>query len=98
MVTNYSGWRASIRRVTAAYTVVSTDCIIFADATTATFQVTLPAAVDNTVLFIKKTTEANIVQIIADGSETIDGDNTLDIIGQNDCVMIAAEGGKWGIV
>ena len=98
MVTNYSGQKWSVVAKTGNYTALTTDFLILCDATTADFQVTLPAAVDGICYMIKKTTAPNTVQVIANGVETIDGSITVDIVSQYDCMMIVAEDGDWYIV
>ncbi len=85
---------------TAAYTALTTDDVIRADATTADFAVTLYTAVGNSgrQLVIKKTTAANKVTVTANGAETIDGSATFVLYFAYDEVTLVSDGAGWIVV
>ena len=92
---------ASITTKTSAYTAVATDHTILGDATTASFQVTLPTAVGATGLMyvIKKIdSSANTVTVGTTLSQTIDGQSTRVLSLQYDGVKVQSNGANWFII
>ena len=86
---------------TGAYTVVLADrnSVILADATSAAFTVTLPAAATagaGFIVTVKKTdASANAVTIDANASETIDGATTFALTSRYDTAQIVCDGTAW---
>ncbi len=82
---------------TSAYT-ASTEQVIFVDATSAAVTITLPAVASSKdrFYFIKKIdSSANAVTIDGAGSETIDGQTTIDITTQNGTLLVISIGTVW---
>jgi len=89
-----------VRSVSTTYTALPTDGVILADATSAAFTVTLPAAanVTNQMYVVKKVDASNTVTVDADGSETIDGATTHSLSSQYDSVHVVSDGSNWHII
>jgi len=86
---------------TTAYTVTASDSIIYADATSAGFIVTLPTAVGITgrQYTIKKIdSTANAVTVDPTGAETIDGAATYSLGTQWKYLTVVSNGANWGII
>ncbi len=69
---------------TTNYTVLVTDNIVLMDSTSGNLIVTLPTAASfgsNKVLRIKKIVNSNKIDINPNGSETIDGDTSVTLLG-----------------
>jgi len=81
---------------TSAYTTTLTDDVILCNGT---FTVTLYTAVGNggRTLTIKNT-GTGVITIDGSGSETIDGDTTLDLGVQYTSVTIVSDGTNWSII
>ena len=95
--------RLKTREVAAAYTVTAkNDHTLLANATSAAFTISLPAAGTNLatkVLYIQKTdSTANAVTIDASGSETIDGNLTYVLSSQYQGVYLQAGFSGWRII
>lgn len=91
----------TISTKTSAYTLTGTDELILADATSAAFTLTLPAAsgISGRVFIIKKIdSTANKVTIDGNGAETIDGSATVDIVMQYQSFIIVSNGTNWVII
>lgn len=89
----------AVDTVTGTVTLISTQEVILADATTAAFTITLPASSEGLMYWIKKIdSSANAVTIDGDGSETIDGDTTKILSSQYDAVQLLADGTEWWIL
>lgn len=85
----------------ASYTVLSTDELILADASSNAITVTLPSAGSNTgrEIWIKKTdTSTNTVTVDGSGSETIDGATTYVLSSQHQSIGIISDGVNWRIL
>ena len=83
---------------TGAYTLLASDQNVLGDATSGAFTLTLPAAASNSgqVYYITKIdSSTNVVTIDANGSETIDGELTLELGGQYNSVQIISDGSNW---
>ena len=89
---------------TTAYIVALTDRgrTIRADATSASFTITLPAAAtagDGFEVMVVKTTAANTVTIDANGAETIDAPGgtraSVNLVSQFDRIKLVCDGTKW---
>ena len=67
---------------------------------TSTVVVAVPPASLNLgrIINIKKIGSSQIVQIVGDGGETIDGSGTIDIVGQYNNVTIQSDGTAWFII
>lgn len=90
---------------TAAYTLTSTDAVILANATSASFAVTLPTAVGTggTEYVVKAiTTNANIVTVETTSAQTIDGKATVEltttVAGGYSSLTVVSDGANWRIV
>lgn len=92
----------TIEDATASVTLASASNYVFADASSADIVVNLPAAAtakSGRLYNIKKTdSSANKVTVDGDGSETIDGDTTFEILQQDESVTIVCDGSNWYIV
>jgi hypothetical protein len=86
--------------VTSTYTLSLNDALVFADATSGSFSITLKPAreCEQKRVTIKKTTAANTVTIDPDGSETIDGAATYALSAQYASVELVSYNGSWWIV
>lgn len=87
--------------VIAAYTVTFDDQIIFADATTGPFTITLPTAathVGRTFTIKRINTNTNLVTITAFGSEKIDGGSTYILSNPKESVEVISDGSNWQIL
>jgi len=86
---------------TDSYTATSSDCIILVDASGGDVTITLPAAEDstNSGYIIKKIdTSGGKVTIDADESETIDGEESIDLTLQYQFVSIVCDGTEWFVI
>lgn len=92
---------------TGAYTIITTDHTIFADATGGAFTITLPTAASSydavnscgDFYIIKRiNTGANVVTVQANGVELIDGANTAPIISQYASITVQSNGTQWFIL
>jgi len=85
---------------TTTYTVADGDDIIYADATSGSFTINLPAAASNSgkTVTIVKTTSANTVTIDASGSENINGATTLALTTQYSGKTLHCDGTQWFVV
>lgn len=88
--------------VNAAYAVGANDQVLLADATTASFAITMP---DVTTLsegrkyLIKKTDNSpNFITINPFGAQTFDTLSSITLAAQNDMVLLMSGGGGWFIV
>lgn len=91
----------ALRTETGTYTVVSTDQVILADASSAAFTVTLPAAAANSGRWfrVKKIdSSGNAVTVDGNGSETIDGDLNKIISAQYSAMLVVSDGSNWHIL
>jgi hypothetical protein len=86
--------------VTSTYTLSLNDALVFADATSGSFSITLKPAreCEQKRVTIKKTTAANTVTIDPNGSETIDGAATYALSAQYASVELVSYNGNWWIV
>lgn len=91
------GWSPTPIAKSTAYTAVANDFIL-ADATGASFNVTLPAAASNTnkVISMKKV-DASIhtVSFIRAGADTIDGATSVNLLTQYEQVNVVSDGTNW---
>jgi len=93
--------KRTVTSKTAAYTVTTADQINLGDATSAAFTYTLPTAVGNSgleLVFKKTDSSSNAITVDGDGSETIDGEITIDLEFQNDFIKIISDGTNWQII
>jgi hypothetical protein len=88
----------AVTSVTTTYTALSTDEVISASASGASFTITLPTAVGTTgrQYTIKKTdSTSNTVTIDGNSAETIDGATTYVLNEKNQAVRIVSNGSNW---
>ena len=79
---------------TATYTATSSDHTI--DCTDNTFTVTLPTAVGITGrVYVVKNSGTGTITVDGDGSETIDGNTSIDIVTQYDSRRLQSNGVNW---
>lgn len=93
-------WKKVLSK-TAAYTMVLGDFTILADATTAAFTVTLPAASNiGELVHIKKTdSSANAVTISRAGADTIEGATTVSLANQYNSRTLVSNGtATWYVI
>lgn len=91
----------SVATKTTAYTLTSSDDVILADASSAAFTLTLPAAASNSgkVFRIDKVDSSdNVVTIDANASETINGNLTRILARQRDNLNIVSDGSNWHVL
>lgn len=90
-----------VRTVTADVTLAAddqTDCTVLADATTAPFTVTLPAAAaaaGRRYVVKKIDASANAVTVAADGADLLDGASTVALPAQWDAITFQSDGTHW---
>lgn len=86
---------------TTTYTVMVSDAgkLITADATAGAFTITLPPAATAgdgfEVSVIKVDSSSNAVTVDGDGSETINGNTSLDLAVQFDATLLRSDGTSW---
>jgi hypothetical protein len=80
---------------TAAYTAVTTDNLLLADATTAAFTITLPAVAAGQLLTVKKIDSTANAVTISPASGTIDGAATDSIAIQWQARTYVSDGTNW---
>ena len=82
------------------YSVIDQDGMIAADTTSGNITVNLQPAADaeGKRLIIKKTAAANVVTIVPDGSETIDGQANYKLLGNYDYITIISDGANWQVI
>lgn len=91
----------SVSTKTGTYTILLTDFAILCDATSAGFTVNLPTALSAAgyIFVIKKIdSTGNVIVVDADGSETIDGQNTQTLDAAQEAMTIQSNGTAWYII
>lgn len=87
---------------TSNYTITGTDVVIFANATSASVTITLPTASANAGyrFYIKRidSNTSNAVSIARSGSDTIDGQTSINVAAQYDCYTVVSNGTLWYII
>lgn len=103
---NGTAWTAiggstnTVTTVATTFTAASAN-IILANATSAAFTITLPAAASSTNLeyTIKKTdSSVNAVTVKGNASETIDGSNTQILSSQYQSITVVCDGTSWWVI
>jgi len=97
----YTGIKFVSTEKTSNYTVTDSDLIIYVDATSSPATITLPAVADSGghVFYIKKIDGSNnAVTIDADGTETIDGEQSIEMNLQYQYIMVHCDGDEWFIL
>jgi hypothetical protein len=92
---------ASLATKTSAYTLITTDSVIVADATAGAFTVTLPSAagIAGRQYTIKRTNGGgNNVTVGSMGGQTIDGASTKILGAQFSYLTVLSDGSAWQIV
>lgn len=92
---------AALATKTTTYTLVPTDSVILADATSGSFTLTLPTAVGaaGQQFTIKKIdTGTNTVTVATTSSQTIDGPTTRVLRTPNLLITVASDGTNWQIL
>ena len=91
----------AVTSITSSYT-ANNENVIAVDATSGAVTVTLEAAssVIGKMVYVKKVdVSVNAVTIVPTGSDTIDGDTSIDITSQWTCLtFVAAAAGVWYII
>jgi len=83
-----------------AYTVVSSDDVVLGNATAAAFTLTLPTAVGitgKTYTFIKVDSNATIVTVDGNGTETIKGQTNYKLASQFESAKMISDGSNWQV-
>lgn len=82
---------------TADYNITAEDYYLFADSSGGSFSFYLPPAADvpSVVFIIKKIVSSNLVTIIPDGAETIEGNSSAVLSVQYDYISIMSDGTNW---
>lgn len=95
--TAFIGIRHATSAVTTAYTATPVDSVILADATGGAFSVTLPpaAGISGKIYTVKRVNAGPVVNIAADGSETIDGDTIVVLNTKGTSVDVISDGTSW---
>jgi hypothetical protein len=90
---------AAISTKTTTYSTTTSDYTILADASSASFTITILNAVGNSgrIFVIKKINSANIVTVATSGG-TIDGDSTVSMSDLNDSITVQSDGTNWYII
>jgi len=86
---------------TSNYTITGTDVVVFADATSGNVTITLPTASANAgYRFYVKRIDAsgNSVSIARSGSDTIDGQTSVNVVAQYDSYTVVSNGSLWYII
>ena len=86
---------------TENYTIQLTDVIITVNAISTKITISLPTAssAENKLFYIKKIDSSdNSVFVDANGSETIDDCEKIEMTGQYDCITVVSDGTEWWIV
>lgn len=100
----FNGFRTAIATKTATYTVTVNDHTLLGDATSASFDMDLPAAATCTgQIFVFKKTDAsgNTVNIDPNGSEVIEGGSagsSYNLTLQYEAVTLQSDGTKWHVI
>lgn len=88
-----------VTKTTTATLMTTGEEIVLADASGGSFTITLPTAVGNSGLVYRIVkiagNELQIVTIDGDGSETIDGNATQQLISTTDSIIIVSNGTAW---
>lgn len=79
---------------------MSPDTCYIADSSGGNLQLTVPAAADNkgSLIYVKKTTEDNVVTLVTNTSETFDGDSLFWLHEKDEFVAIISDGTEWWVV
>jgi len=93
---------AAVVSKTADYTLTTSDDVVLADPTSASFTLTLPTAVgvQGKRYKIKNlgTDESKPLIIDPNGSETVDGLTTYNMVGQDNVIEIVSDNSNWEII
>lgn len=96
--TSDGGTSWAVQSVTSAYTASDHD-IVLADASSAGFDVTLPAPTAGDLVFVKKTdSTTNPVTLATPNSETIDGETSRSISNQYTSRQVVSDGTNYFIL
>lgn len=91
----------NIATKSANYSIVTTDSVIIADASTAAFTITLPNAnigKGTEFKIKKKDSSANVVTVATVSSQLIDGATTFNIGTQYASITIVSDGIQWWVI
>ncbi len=96
--TSFAGKTISVVTKTSNSTLVTTNDIINVNATSGAVTITLPTAVGNVgQQFNIKKIDLSSNSVTISGAQTIDGQSTIVITGQNDSVTIYSDNTEWWI-
>jgi len=90
-----------IKNVSVDYTIEGKDLGVLVDATSASVDVYLPPAsfAEFRVLFIKKVDDSiNVVDVVPNGVEEIEGSSPISLSNQWDSLLIVSDGSSWFIL
>jgi len=99
-LTTATAWSTPVLSKTSAYTATTSDLgkTILVDATSGGFDLTLPSAAsvgDGGRLTVIKTTDANVVTVVPDGSETISGRTSICLVDGFRTHGLISDGSNW---
>jgi hypothetical protein len=100
-LTSTGGSSYSISTKTSNFTETATsgEIILLGDTTGGTFTITLPTAVSNTAkITIKKIAGSNNLTIDGNGSQTIDGGLTADLVTIYESITLVSDNSNWHII
>ena len=97
---NAAGGPVNVSTKTGSYSILTTDCFLAADCTSANLTFTLPSASANTgrIFYCKKIDSSlNTLTIVGNGTDQIDGISSFLINEQNQSVSLISNGstGWW---
>lgn len=96
-----AGFEYPTRTVTGNYTVLSTDEVIYADASSGAITITLPAAASSTdkrVVVKKIDSTRNIVTVDGNASELVEDETSFDLLLQGEAITLLCDGTEWRIL
>lgn len=88
---------------TSSATLLTTETVVLADASAGAITLTLPPAANvtpRTIYFIKKidSSLANLVTIVGNASETIDGSHSITLAQRGEGVVLQTDGTNWQVL
>lgn len=94
-----SAYTISTKTTNYTETATSGEIILLGDTTSGTFTITLPSAVSNTAkITIKKIAGSNNLTIDGNGSQTIDGGLTADLVRVYESITLVSDNSNWHII
>jgi len=93
--------RTGVRSVSSSYKLAFSDHIVLADSTSGVVTITLPTAkgIKGQQYIVKRTSAGkNLVKILPNGSETIDGGTAYSLGWQYHSVGVISDGSNWMVL